>query len=79
MKYNYSDELKAVFKALSCVSKFKRYANVADDALDPKHVPVLQKAYLTALRCDLVSLYCALDAWMNAAAPMEKETNNENN
>ena len=73
MKYNYSGELKSVFKALSEVRKARVYANLADDFIDPTHVPVLRKSYLVGLKCDLIILHTALGKWISAGAPMEIE------
>lgn len=81
MKYNYSGELKSVFKALSEVRKARGYANLADDAFDTTLVPVLRKSYLVALKCDLIMLHNVLDKWIFAGAPMEieGEVSDENN
>ena len=73
MKYNYSGELKSVFKALSKVRKARGYSNLADEAINPNHVPVLRNAYLVELKCALILLHSALDKWISAGAPMEIE------
>ncbi|WP_133058290.1 hypothetical protein [Butyricicoccus porcorum] len=79
MKYNYSDELKSVFKALSRVRKARGYAKLADSATDPIHGPVLRNAYLVGLKCELILLRSALDKWISAGALMERKSNDENN
>lgn len=73
MKYNYSGELKSVFKALSKVRKARGHANLADVATNPAHVTVLRNAYLVGLKCELVLLHSALGKWISAGAPMEIE------
>ena len=73
MKYNYSGELKSVFKALSKVRKARGYANLADKAIKPNHVQVWRSAYIVGLKCELVLLHSALDKWISAGAPMEIE------
>lgn len=73
MKYNYSGELKSVFKALSEVQKARSYSNLSDKAIEPDHAPLLRKSYLVALKCDLIILHTVLDKWISAGAPMEIE------
>ena len=72
MKYQYSDELKRVLEALRAVKKSYSYRNLADKALNPEHASTLRRAYLTAMRTDLLKLHGALDEWVTRGAKMEE-------
>lgn len=73
MKYNYSGELKSVFKVLREVQRGRGSANLADKADDPGVRDFLRNIYLNNLRFDLIALYRVLDKWISAGAPMEIE------
>ena len=73
MKYNYSDELKSVFRVLQEVQRSREYANLPDEADDPGVRDFLRNIYLNNLRFDLIALYRVLDKWISAGAPMEIE------
>lgn len=80
MKYNYSGEVKSVFKALALVRKSRGYAHLADKTDSPRQASVLREAYLASLKADLLILHDVLSAWIDAGAPIEVEgrTDNEN-
>ena len=73
MKYQYSPALKNVLQAFRDVKKSYSYRNLADKALNPEHASMLRRAYLTAMRTDLLKLHGALDEWVTRGVKMEKE------
>lgn len=79
MKYNYSDELKSVFRVLQEVQRSREYANLPDEADDPGVRDFLRNVYLNNLRFDLIALYRALSKWVAVCVPMERKSNDENN
>lgn len=63
--YNYSSELKEIFKDLRSLSKSRKYDKLYKDAPE-HHKETLRKAYLTALKGDLLILRSSLGMWIEA-------------
>lgn len=59
--YDYTEEMQAVLKCLRDVQKTYRLRNTYRGAIKPEHAPALRRAYVVAMKVDLLNLHDAIE------------------
>lgn len=75
-RYNFTPETQKVLRQLKEVEKVQQYKSLPTTAAEG-HKPIIKKAYITALRAELLILHSALEKWIEAGAEMEENGGGE--
>lgn len=71
-KYNYTKKMKEILKCLNSIKKTRTYANTCC-GMERKYHDTLRKAYLTALKADLMFLNSLLNEWSYDGFKIERD------